>query len=66
MGSKREDGTRKLEAISGAVGTTGDCEVQFPGGELCSLQIPDECLVALHGTAADYTLFFKASIRRAP
>lgn len=40
--------------------------MEFAGGELCSLQIPDEYLVALHGTAANYTLFFKPSIRKAP
>lgn len=38
--------------------------VEFAGVELCSLQIPDKSLVALHGTAANYNLFFKPSIRR--
>lgn len=38
--------------------------VEFAGVELCSLQTPDKYLVALHGTAANYILFFKPSIRR--
>lgn len=66
MGSEKEDGTRMFEAPVLLWSPLVFHGVEFAGGELYSLQIPDKDLVALHRTAANYTLFFKPSIRKAP